>query len=150
MSSTQTSLSTQADTATLENNKRVAQCFLESLHDLSGATCASLMSETAIWQVMARSKTLPLGQPLTKTQFTAMMQAMRRVFPQGVRHEVRSMIAEGDRVAVESECYADFADGRHYNNLFHFLITVRNGQIELVREYTDLLYAKEVVFDPAS
>ena len=135
---------------TLEDNKRTARQFIESLQDLTGAMSASLMSESATWQVMARSKTLPLGEKLSKHQFCIMVQSMQSFFPKGVRHEIRSTTAEEDRVAIETESYAEMPSGRVYNNMYHFLLRIHGGKVESVQEYTDLLYAKEVVFDPAS
>ena len=135
---------------TLEDNKRAARQFIESLQDLTGATSASLMSESATWQVMARSKTLPLGEKLSRSQLCAMFQSMQAYFPKGVRHEIRSMTAEGDRVAIETESHAELPDRRVYNNVYHFLIRINDGQVQSAQEYTDLLYAKEVVFDPVS
>jgi hypothetical protein len=132
--------------SSLAENKRIATAFVDGLHDLTGATCGALMSDSAVWQVMARTRSLPLGAPLPRAEFIAMMQSMRSVFPTGVRHEVRGIVAEGDRVAVESESYADLPGGLHYNNLYHFLLVIRGGKVEMVREYTDLLYAKELVF----
>jgi ketosteroid isomerase-like protein len=142
--------SAKAPQETLEDNKRIARQFIESLQDLTGATSAFLMSESATWQVMARSKTLPLGEKLSKPQFCAMVQSMQVFFPKGVRHEIRSMTAEEDRVAIETESYAEMPSGRVYNNMYHFLFRIHGGKVESAQEYTDLLYAKEVVFDPAS
>jgi ketosteroid isomerase-like protein len=133
--------------AALEANKNIARAFVEGLHDLTATKCSALMSDTATWQVMARTKSLPLGDPLSKSEFASMMQTMRGFFPLGVRHEVKSMTAEGDRVAVETESFANMPGGGNYNNVYHFLIVVQDSKITLVREYTDLLYAKEVVFD---
>jgi ketosteroid isomerase-like protein len=135
---------------TLEDNKRTARQFIESLQDLTGATSASLMNESATWQVMARSKTLPVGEKLSRSQLCAMFQSMQAFFPKGVRHEIRSMTAEEDRVAIETESYAELPGGRVYNNVYHFLVRINDGQVQSAQEYTDLLYAKEVVFDPVS
>ena len=133
--------------ASLELNKNIARAFIEGLHDLTGTRCGALMSDAATWQVMARTKSLPLGDPLSKSEFASMMQGMRNFLPSGVRHEVKGITAEGDRVAVETESFANMPGGGVYNNVYHFLITVQDSKITLVREYTDLLYAKEVVFD---
>ena len=59
------------------------------------------------------------------------------------------MVAEGDKVAVEAESYAKTVTGGVYNNHYHFLITVRDGQIAGVKEYMDTLHAKQVFIDPA-
>lgn len=47
------------------------------------------------------------------------------------------MIAEGDRVAVESSGHVKFADGRVYDNFTHILFSLRDGRIAAVREYGD-------------
>jgi ketosteroid isomerase-like protein len=133
---------------TIEKNKRTACEFIESLQDLTGARSASLMSESATWQVMARSKTLPLGDQLTKAQFCTMIQSMQVVFPKGVRHEIKTLTAEEDRVAIETESHADLPGGRVYRNVYHFLLRIEGDKVASAQEYTDLLYAKEVIFDP--
>lgn len=144
--STASGKTTATAAGVLAENKRIAVAFIEGLHDLTGVTCGAVMSDSAVWQVMARTRSLPLGAPLPKVEFVAMMQSMRSAFPMGVRHEIRGIVAEGDRVAVETESYADLPGGRKYNNLYHFLLVIRGGRVESVREYTDLLYAKEVIF----
>ena len=144
--STASSKTTAAAAGVLAENKRIAVAFIDGLHDLTGVTCGALMCDSAVWQVMARTRSLPLGEPLPKVEFIGMMQSMRSAFPMGVRHEVRGIVAEGDRVAVETESYADLPGGRKYNNLYHFLLVIRGGKVESVREYTDLLYAKELIF----
>ena len=130
----------------IEENKRIARQFIESLTDLSGASCMALMSDTGMFWWMLRSSSVPLPSKLSKQEFGEMMRSMRSVFPNGVRHEVGEMIAEDDAVAVETESFAAMSDGRLYNNVYHFRIIIRGGKVECVKEYTDFLYAKELVF----
>lgn len=59
-----------------------------------------------------------------------------------------SMIAEGDKVAVEAEGWAELLNGRVYNSRYHFLVELRNGKILHVREYMDSLHARQIFFDP--
>ena len=59
----------------------------------------------------------------------------------------KGLTAEGDRVAVEAESYGEMATGKIYNNLYHFLLEVRDGKIHAVREYLDTMHAKEVLLD---
>jgi uncharacterized protein len=55
-----------------------------------------------------------------------------------------SFTAEGDRVAFEAESYAvNKANGRIYDNRYHHLMVLRDGQIAELREYQDTL----LVFD---
>jgi uncharacterized protein len=57
-----------------------------------------------------------------------------------------AMIAEGDKVAVEANGYAELLDGRVYDCQYHFLITIRGGKVGDVREYMDTAHAKEIFF----
>jgi uncharacterized protein len=56
--------------------------------------------------------------------------------------------AEGDRVAVETESYTELKNGRVYNNLYHFLFTVRDDKIASVKEYLDTEHTTAVFVAP--
>ena len=58
----------------------------------------------------------------------------------------RSVIAEGDTVAVEFGLTATTARGRSYSNSYCLVFTVAEGLIRSVREYTDTRYAHRILF----
>lgn len=66
-------------------------------------------------------------------------------FPQGLKFVVHGMTAEGDRVAVEAESIGVHKSGRPYNNLYHFLIRLRDGKIIESREYLDTQLVTDVI-----
>jgi ketosteroid isomerase-like protein len=43
--------------------------------------------------------------------------------------------------------FEHFSAGKVYNNLYHFLVEIREGQIQAVREYLDTMHAKDVLLD---
>ena len=51
--------------------------------------------------------------------------------------------AEEDRVAVEAHSRFEMADGRLFENTYHFLFVVAQGKIVSVREHFDPGYASE-------
>jgi ketosteroid isomerase-like protein len=51
--------------------------------------------------------------------------------------EVIGMIAEGDKVAVETRSNSENHVGFQYRNRYHTLIQLRNGKIIFMREYLD-------------
>jgi ketosteroid isomerase-like protein len=53
------------------------------------------------------------------------------------RFHVDNLIAEGDQVVVEGRGEAPTNDGRHYNNTYCIIVTVRDGKITRIREYLD-------------
>ncbi len=55
------------------------------------------------------------------------------------------MIAEGNQVAVEVESYGEHANGKTYNNKYHFLITIESGKITEVKEYMDTLHLYQLI-----
>lgn len=57
-----------------------------------------------------------------------------------------SAIAQGEKVAVEAEGYAELNDGRVYNPQYHFLFTIKDGSIMEVKEYLDTQHAYETFF----
>ena len=61
--------------------------------------------------------------------------------PESIRITVTSLIAEGDRVALEWTSRAITAAGEDYENRCAGVFTVRDGRITAVREYMDTQYA---------
>jgi ketosteroid isomerase-like protein len=58
-----------------------------------------------------------------------------------------SMVAEGNRVAVEADSFAELKDGRVYDPRCHFLFEVApDGRIAVVHEYLDTKHAFDVFF----
>ena len=53
-----------------------------------------------------------------------------------IRFTILSMIAEGDKVAIELESEGTMG-GRPYANRYHNLITVRDGRVAELKEYFD-------------
>ncbi|RZL85345.1 MAG: hypothetical protein EOP32_00190 [Rhodococcus sp. (in: high G+C Gram-positive bacteria)] len=132
---------------TLEVNKGIARRYIAAYSDLTGAASAALLGDDARIQLMMRSRGLPLKTEMTKTEYLGLFPAMAALLPNGIRHDVVSMIAEGDWVAVETECFAELQLGGSYNNLFHFLLKICDQKVVVVHEYTDFLHTKEALFD---
>ncbi|WP_193076011.1 nuclear transport factor 2 family protein [Pseudomonas sp. FME51] len=44
---------------------------------------------------------------------------------------------QGERLAVEASGCGELANGKVYNNEYHFLFVVRDGKIALMKEYAD-------------
>lgn len=129
----------------IEDNKAVARRFIETIGNLDGDSLGEMMSEDFRFYTMFRSAGHPLVSVFTKQEFCEYQKVARKMFPQGVRHEVRGMIGEGDLVALESECFAELPTGARYNNLFHFRFRIADGKVLEIKEYADFLHFMEVV-----
>lgn len=53
-------------------------------------------------------------------------------------------VGEGDRVVLELRNEGKLADGRPYEMVYCFILTVRDGRIVSVREYADTAYGRDM------
>lgn len=131
---------------TIENNKRLVEDFFSKIssRDLDGAY-EMLHDDVAWWS--AGGENLAFSGTLSKAKFIAGLRSFDAIFSDGPKMIPTSMIAEGDRVAVELTGQAVTRDGRKYDNLYHHQITFKDGKIIAAREYHDTLYAKIVLVE---
>ena len=94
------------------------------------------MTDDATWWVAGRID--GMSGTNSKSQLGALLRAVKPLYTQGaLQITPTSMIAEGDKVAVEAKSYAELANGGVYANEYHFLICLRDGLVQSVREYSD-------------
>jgi len=72
--------------------------------------------------------------------------AFRKLFPEGLRIEIKSVTAEGDRVVVEFEGNATTLQGQAYNNQYCMVFSLAGGRISQVNEYFCTLLADQVLW----
>ena len=118
-----------------EENRAIALKFIESMS--GGQMDMSLLTDDAQWWV-------PGAGLMTKAQFFALAGMIAAKVKGKPSFKVHGVTAENDRVVVEAEARAEMADGRTYNNTYHFLFTFRDGKICLSKEYNDTRHAAEI------
>ena len=62
----------------------------------------------------------------------------------GIKLEIRQLIAEGDKVVAEMQGTARNASGKDYNNTYNLILTLKDGLITEIREYLDTELVTEV------
>lgn len=131
----------------LEANKAVVKKFLAVFSTGNVAAILDGLEDDATWWVSGK---LPgLSGTYTKADLGPLLKGATALYTTGaLRITPLEMIAEGDRVAVEAESYAALVDGRVYNNLYHFVFTIRNGKIARVKEYMDTYHANATFLLP--
>jgi hypothetical protein len=72
--------------------------------------------------------------------------AMSYYAPGSVSLEITSIVADGDRGAMEWTSRARTLEGRPYENRCIAVFTVRDGRITRVHEYMDTAYAARTAF----
>jgi ketosteroid isomerase-like protein len=87
-----------------------------------------LDDDGTFWDVLTRDEV-----PMAKHK-VAVEKAMQIV---PMQFELHSMLEAEGKVVLEVESRASLPDHEAYNNLYCFIITVRDGKITHVREYND-------------
>jgi len=130
----------------IENNKKVASEFLSRLSDRDIDGALAMMADDATWWIAGKPGSLPVVGTLSKEQIARLFNRMTSQLRDGLRMNVKSMIAEGDRVALEVESYGELNNGRVYNQEYHMLMVIGDGKIKAVREYLDTQHVFDVWF----
>ena len=131
-----------SDTA---NNKAIVTRFFETFSRGDVPALLDAMADGSSWWVCGRLE--GMSGRYDKESFGPLLEGVKAVYRGGaLRISPTAMTAEGDRVAVEADGYAELMDGRVYNPQYHFLVTLRDGKVLEVREYMDTLHAKEIFF----
>jgi len=127
-------------------NKKVVLGFVEALSSGNIEAAKAALADDVTWWIPG---SLPVsgthrGKKVIFEDFLGQAQTLFQ--PNSVSIQVRNAIAEGDLVAVEWVARGKSAKGKTYENYYHLMFEVKNGQIQAIREYVDTLYVKEVLF----
>jgi ketosteroid isomerase-like protein len=126
-----------------EDNKRIVRDFLALFKNAVVADLLGAMSEHATWWIIGKPHLFPGAGTKSRADMERIWGNLFRVMQNGLKMTVIGIVAEGDKVAVEVQSHAVLSDGRVYENQYHMLFTVRQGEIVDVKEYADtLLIAK--------
>lgn len=130
---------------TLEANKALAAKFFACFGRGDVAGALDLMTADATWWIGGKPRLFPLAGLKSKAEMAGILNSLVPAMKNGLQITPKSMIAEGDKVAVEAESYGELPDGRVYNNEYHFLIQVQDGKVRAVKEYLDTMHTAEIV-----
>jgi ketosteroid isomerase-like protein len=117
-----------------EFNKAIVTQFFDALNKgdidyivgtYAADGCVQTMGDTLISGVFSRD------------QIAASAGGIFDVFPAGLTFTLLSMLAEGDKVAVEATSEGQHISGQTYRNDYHFLFEFRDGKLLKLKEYMD-------------
>ncbi|HEY7487217.1 MAG TPA: nuclear transport factor 2 family protein [Streptosporangiaceae bacterium] len=131
-----------------QRNKQIACDFFTffSAGDVPGAL--NLMSDDATWWLAGKPELFPVAGQHSKEQIGKLFDRMLARLRNGLAMTVKSVIAEGDLVALEVESHGELTNGRRYNNEYHTVMRLSDGKISQVREYSDTQHAYAVWLRP--
>jgi uncharacterized protein len=134
----------------IEANKAVVTRFCELLSAGQTQAVLDLMTDDVNYWILGRPEAIPSAGDHTKAQMKRIFDIMAERTRSAMSFMPKSMIAEGDQVALEAESRVELTNGRVYNNFYHLRITLRDGKIASIREYLDTLHVHETWFAPAA
>jgi len=124
----------------IEENKRAVMAYLKSMG--SGVLEPGVLAPDVKWW-------LPRFGAMSMAELGQIGEKVRAKLTTGVEMTVDHVTAEGDRVSVEARGHAATTDGGAYDNVYHFLFFLRDGQIVEIHEHGDSAYAQRVFgFNP--
>jgi ketosteroid isomerase-like protein len=132
--------------ADTERNKRIVKQFLEVFSTGNVENIVDGLHEDATWWVSGNLE--GMSGTYDRQGFANLIGGVADVYKAGALHITPvSMIADGNKVAVESRSYAELKDGRVYEPSCHFLFEIAgNGKILHVKEYLDTKHAHDIFF----
>jgi len=119
---------------TSESNKNIVTRFFEALN--SGDVDFIVDTYAADGYVQTMGNTLISGI-FSREQVAASAGGIFDVFPDGLTFTALSMVAEGEKVAVEATSEGQHISGQTYSNEYHFLFEFRSGKLVRLKEYMD-------------
>ena len=117
-----------------ESNKALVTRFWSAFSASRYDEALGMLTDDATWWVAG---TTALSGTYPKPKFAELLGQVAPMAPKGLHVTPKVLTAEGDRVAVEAESYAEFNNGRTYKNQYHFMMVIRDGKFCAVREYLD-------------
>jgi ketosteroid isomerase-like protein len=136
-----------ATSTTADQNKSIVVEFLEVFSEGDVPGVLERLHDDATWWVSGSIE--GFAGTKSKEEMGKLLEGVVTVYRQGaLRLTPVAMLAEGDRVAVETEGYAVLTNGRVYEPQSAFVFEVSDGKIGSVREYIDTLHAHEIFVAP--
>jgi ketosteroid isomerase-like protein len=128
-----------------EQTKALATAYFQAISDNRPADAWAMLAEDAIWTVGGHS---PLTGTYSKAELGNLTEKVILArLVDGLRVDLKRIVAEGDTVAVEFEGTGKRPDGEVYNNHYCFLLTVKDGKLWRCTEYLDTYHYNALILN---
>ncbi|HSW12107.1 MAG TPA: SRPBCC family protein [Solimonas sp.] len=137
------SIVSTAEVPMSEQNKQVVLKFIHAMGASDGASAIPCLDPEAFTLAKGFGKFAGIRRYDT---IVGTIDAFKVLLPTGLRPDIKSVTAEGDRVVVEFEGNAVTSAGTPYCNQYCMVFTLRDGRIRQVNEYFCNILADEVLW----
>lgn len=132
-----------AEVSMSEQNKQVVLTFIRAMGESDGASAIPCLDPQA--STLAKGFGKFAGVRSYET-IVGTIDAFKVLLPTGLRPDIKTVTAEGDRVVVEFEGNAMTSEGKPYCNQYCMVFTLRAGRILQVNEYFCNILADEALW----
>lgn len=132
----------------IETNKHVVAHFCELLTAGKTDAALDLMTDDVNYWILGDRAVTPSAGDHSKAAMKRIFDAMSDRMTGPLQFIAKSMIAEGDQVALEAQSHGALKNGRVYANTYHLRLTLRDGKIATVREYLDTQHVYATWYAP--
>jgi ketosteroid isomerase-like protein len=119
------------DQVTLTKNKDIARRFFQAFEEGDIVATMALFAPTATYWMPTIRKEFDMRE------FESGLRWIQSRLKSGIRFQLGAVIAEGDKVCIMAESFAETIEGRPFNNLYHIYFQIEDGRIVYAREYND-------------
>jgi uncharacterized protein len=134
-----------ATQTTTEQNKAIVREFLEVFSTGDVPAILARLDDDATWWVSGKVEGFAGSR--SKAEMGQLLESVVALYKEGaLRLTPVEMIAEGDRVVVEAEGYAELSSGKVYSPQSVLIFEIAGGKVKRVREYLDTQHAVDVFF----
>lgn len=120
-----------------DQNKASVKQLVEGLGTNGSPSAFDILHDDAVWTVMADADTFPVSGDMSKPAFIEHMKRFHESLPSGIRVSVTSVIADEANASVEATSNALLANGKTFNQVYHFAFELEDGKVVRAREYID-------------
>ena len=126
----------------MSQSKKIVQEFYQHLNAGRVEEAFALSADDSVWWLAG---TLPNSGPATKQDQLEAARHSSDAFAGGLQLSIKSIIAEGDHVALELEAKATLKNGASYDQEYSQHFVVRDGLIRQMRNYLDTESARRTM-----
>ncbi len=117
------------------SNQQIVLDFLEAFGTYDPDKFLHFMSDDPTWRVFQSERR-------GRQAIIELAAIAAGLYPTGAVREIQAVISEGDRVVVQSILRAVTNKGEDYENFYVLIFELRDGLIDTVWEYLNLVYAQ--------
>ena len=129
----------------IEDNKALVHRYFKAVSDNRPAEAWEMLADDAVWTVGGHS---PLTGSYDKQGLARLTEdTILARLVDGIRIELKQVIAEGDKVCAEFTSTGARPDGKVYNNHYLFLLTIKDGKLWRCTEYLDTYHYVNVILN---